>query len=269
MSENSPAPIIEMRGVDIAAMQDSSLLRFGDVNWSVAPGEFWTVAGAEHSGKSDFLLLTAGLMLPVQGSHKLFGIETRNFGEAELPDRLRVGYVFEGGPLFSSLTIAENLALPLRYRDDLSLADALPAVSQMLTLFELGPFADHIPINVPLAWRYRTALARALILKPEILLLDNPLAGLMAKHRRWVVQFLDQLWRGHEWYGGQPLTMVATTDDLRPWQNDRRQFALLADQKFIPLGHWPEVQTAGHQSVKELLAASMDTEPNLVQPIKN
>jgi hypothetical protein len=65
------------------------------------------------------------------------------------------------------------------------------------------------------------------------------------------------------------MTIVVTTDDLRPWQNDQRQFALLADQKFIPLGHWSDVQAAEHQTVKEFLAAAADAEPLLTQPLKN
>ena len=258
MSETSPSPIIELNGVDVATMRDLSLVVVGDVNWSVAPGEFWVVGGGERSGKSDFLMLVAGLMPPAQGDCKLFGADTRHFGEAELPHRLRVGYVFQGGPLFNSLSIAENLALPLQYQRNLSVADAAVPVNRLLEMFELKPFADLIPANVPPAWCYRAALARALVLKPEVLLLDNPLAGLIAKHRQWLVQFLDKLWRGHEWFDGRPLTLVATTDDFLPWQNNRRKFAFLHDQKFMPLGQWPAVTAAEHQVVKELLAVPAD-----------
>ncbi len=255
MSENSSPPVIELSDVDIATMQDPTSLTFSEVNWSVSPGEFWVLTGAELSGKTDFLLLTAGLMPPMEGSCKLFGVETRTFGEAELPMRLRVGYVYEGGPLFNSLTIAENLALPLRYRKNLSIADVATPAAKLVELFELGPFADSMPVDVPAAWRYRAALARALILKPEVLLLDNPLAGMVTKHRQWMVQFLDQLWQGHEWFDGKPISVVVSTDDLHPWQNNRRKFALLEDQKFIPLGHWHEVEAATHPTVKELLTS--------------
>src|ERR1700761_4470987 len=103
-SDLSSAPVIELSGADIATMQDPASVMFSEVNWSVQPGEFWVLTGAELSGKTDFLLLTAGLMLPMKGSCKLLGIETRAFGEAELPMRLRVGYVYENGPLFNSLT---------------------------------------------------------------------------------------------------------------------------------------------------------------------
>src|ERR1017187_11026222 len=218
MSENLNSSVIEMRGTSVGAMRDFSLTVVADVNWSVAAGEFWVVAGQEHSGKSDLLMLAAGLMTPVAGSYQLYGIETKSFGEAELAERLRVGFVFQGGQLFSQLTIAENVALPLRYQKNLTAAEAARPVEVLLELLELAPFADATPANISANWRRRTALARALILQPELLLLDNPLGGLDARHRNWLLQFLDQLWRGHEHFGGRPMTLAVTTGDLRAWQ---------------------------------------------------
>ena len=258
MSENQNLPAIEMRGVSVAAMRDASFIVVEDVNWSVAAGEFWVIAGQEHSGKSDLLMLAAGLMPPASGSYKLFGNDTKNFGEAELAERLRVGFVFQGGHLFNQMTIAENVALPLQYQKNLTPAEAANEVQALLELMELSPLADVTPANVAANWRQRAALARALVLKPEVLLLDNPLAGLGARHRQWWLRFLDQLSRGHERFGGKPMTVVVTADDLRPWQNARRKFALLHEKKFMPLGAWNEVETADHPAVKELLAAPVE-----------
>jgi ABC-type transporter Mla maintaining outer membrane lipid asymmetry ATPase subunit MlaF len=259
MSENQTIPAIEMRGVNVAAMRDASFTVVETVNWSVAPGEFWVVAGQEHSGKTDLLMLAAGLMSPAGGDFELFGRDTKTFGEAELAERLRVGFVFQGGQLFNQLTIAENIALPLQYQKNLSLAEAAHKARALMDLLELSPLADVTPANVAANWRQRAALARALILQPEILLLDNPLAGLGARHLQWWLRFLDQLSRGHEFFGGRPLTIVASTDDLRPWQNARRKFALLHDKKFIPLGLWKEVEAANDPIVKELLATQLET----------
>ncbi len=260
MSENNfNSFAIEMRGVNIAAMRDASFIVIEDVNWSVAPGEFWVVAGQEHSGKSDLLMLAAGLMPAAGGSYKLFGRDTKNFGEAELAERLRVGFVFQGGQLFNQLTIAENVALPLRYKKNFTAAEAARETQSLLELMELAPLADVTPANVAVNWRQRAALARALVLQPEILLLDNPQAGLNARHLQWSLRFLDQLWRGHEWFGGRPLTIIATADDLRPWKNGRRKFALLRDKKFIPLGGWDEVEISSDPIVKELLAVQLET----------
>jgi ABC-type transporter Mla maintaining outer membrane lipid asymmetry ATPase subunit MlaF len=261
MSENLNLPAIEMRGVNVAAMRDASFTVVEKVNWSVAAGEFWVIAGQEHSGKSDLLMLVAGLMPPVAGSCILFGTDTKSFGEGELAERLRVGFVFQGGQLFNQLTIAENVALPLRYVKNLSPDAAAREVASLLELLELTPLADVTPANVAANWRQRAALARALILKPEILLLDNPLAGLGARHLQWWLRFLDQLSRGHEQFGGKPMTMVVTADDLSRFagcQNARRKFALLRDKKFIPLGGWNEVEIVNDPIVKELLAVPVE-----------
>jgi ABC-type transporter Mla maintaining outer membrane lipid asymmetry ATPase subunit MlaF len=255
MNENQNIPVIEMRGVGVAAMRDASFTVVADVDWSVVAREFWVVAGQEHSGKSDLLMLAAGLMAPVAGSYRLFGGDTKDFGEAELAERLRVGFVFQGGQLFNQLTVAENVALPLRYQKNLTAADAADEVSVLLELTELTPLADVTPANVAANWRQRAALARALILKPDILLLDNPLSGLSARHRQWWLRFLDELPSGHELPGGKPMTVVVTTDDLHPWRHAQRKFALLREKKFIPLGHWNDVETADDSIVKELLAA--------------
>ena len=259
MSENQNLLAIEMHDVTVAAMRDASFTVVEDVNWSVAAGEFWVVAGQEHSGKTDLLMLAAGLMPPAAGRLKLFGADTEHFGEAEPAERLRVGFVFQGGHLFNQLTVAENLALPLRYQKNLTATDVAGPVANLLGLLELTPLADATPANVAANWRQRVALARALILQPEVLLLDNPLAGLGVRHRQWWLRFLDQLASGHELLAGRPLTLVVTADDLRPWQQARRRFALLHDKKFISLGGWNEVEASGHRVVKELLAAHIET----------
>jgi ABC-type transporter Mla maintaining outer membrane lipid asymmetry ATPase subunit MlaF len=259
MSENSNIPAIEMRGVSVAAMRDASFTVIEDVNWSVAAGEFWVVAGQEHSGKSDLLMLVAGLMMPEDGSYKLFGNDAKDFGEAELVERLRVGFVFQGGQLFNQLTIAQNAALPLQYQKNFAAAEAAREAQALLEMMELTPLVDVTPSNIAANWRQRAALARALILKPEILLLDNPLAGLGARHLQWWLRFLDQLSRGHEQFDGKPITIVATTDDLRPWKNEQRKFALLRDKKFVPFGDWNEVEMSNDPVVKELLAVQLET----------
>jgi phospholipid/cholesterol/gamma-HCH transport system ATP-binding protein len=259
MSETENLPVIEMRDVSVATMRDVGFVVLEDVNWRVAAGEFWTVAGQQNSGKSDFLLLTAGLMAPEKGECKLFGTDTRMFGEAKLAERLHVGLVFAGGQLFNQLTLRENVSLPLQYHHDLTPAAAAQEVQTLLELLELTPLADITPSNVSDNWRRRAALARALILKPKLLLLDDPLAGLGLRHLHWWLRFLDQLSRGHVWGGGQLMTIVATTDDLRPWRSANRKFALVRDKKFFPLGTWNEVESANDPVVKELLAVPLET----------
>ena len=127
MNENPAIPAMEMRDVKVVAMRDASFTAIENVNWSVAAGEFWIVAGQEHSGKSDLMMMGAGLMPPAAGMYMLFGMDIKSFGEAELAERLRIGFVFEKGQLLNQLTIAENVALPLQYQKNLTPAAAAPA----------------------------------------------------------------------------------------------------------------------------------------------
>jgi ABC-type transporter Mla maintaining outer membrane lipid asymmetry ATPase subunit MlaF len=256
MSEEVIHPaILEMRGATIAALQDPSRLVLENVHWSVRPGDFWVVAGPQYSGKSDLLLHAAGLMAPVDGTCQIFGCNTREFDETQLSERLRVGFTFADGRLFNQLTLANNIALPLRYHRELTDAEIARNVKTLLELLELTPFANVTPGNVAAVWRQRAALARALALKPELLLLDNPNGGPTARHRQWLVNFLDQLWRGHDFLGRRPLTLVVATDDLHPWQHPQRKFAALHEGHFSVLGAWGAEDFVRHHAVKELLAA--------------
>ena len=173
MSKNQNIPAIEMRGVNVAAMRDATFTVVEGVNWSVAAGEFWVIAGQEHSGKSDLLMLAAGLMSPVAGSYKLFGNDTENFGEAELAERLRVGFVFQGGHLFNQLTIAENVALPLRAMGRAE-SGYRAEVVELLRWVGLGDRMNASPPVLSGGEKQRAAIARALIVRPELLLADEP-----------------------------------------------------------------------------------------------
>ena len=189
----------------------------------------------------------------------MFGCETKDFGEAQLAERLRVGFVFAGGKLFNQLTIAENVALPLRYQKNLTASAAARSVEALLELLELAPVAGSTPPDVSVNWRQRAALARALALKPELLLLDSPLGGLGGRHRQWLLKFLEQLSDGHEFFGGHPMTIVATTEDLPAWRHPKRKFAVLDEKGFSVLGSWSELESAPLQAVKELLTGPVET----------
>ena len=94
---------------------------------------------------------------------------------------------------------------------------------------------------------------RALVLKPELLLVDDPLAGLDPRHTNWWLGFLDALCRGHPLLEGRPITVVVTTADLRPWKGHARQFAVLKNQKLSVLGSWSQLESGTNELVQELL----------------
>ena len=256
MSDESPGGIIDMQDVTVVALRDVTRVVLEEVNWSVAAGDFWVIGGLQQSGKSDLLMTAAGLLSPWEGELRLFGQNPKMFEEADLAIRLRLGVVFDGGQLFNALTIAENIALPLRYHKNLAPGEATQLVSTLLEVMELQPLADVTPGNVTASWRQRAALARALIMKPEVLLLDNPLRAVGGRHSEWWINFFEQLRRGHTWYNERPITIVATTEDLRLWRGENRKFALLHDKQFLRVGSWNEVETSADPVMKELLVTS-------------
>ncbi len=249
----STNPTILMESVSVGSLQDLTATVLVDVNWKVVTRDFWVLAGLQGSGKSDFLMMTAGLMPPLSGRYWLFGEEMPIFDEARLPQRLRLGLAFETGQLFNHLTVRENLALPLRYHRNLSVAEAAPAVQVMLEAMELSPWADSTPGALGRNWHKRVGLARALMLKPEILLIDNPLAGLDIRHIYWWLGILERLSKSHNFVRDEPFTLVVSAADLRPWQDLARQFAILKDRKMTVLGDRAQLQAASDAMIGELL----------------
>jgi len=246
-------PALQMEAVAVGSLRDPDLVVAEEVNWTVAAGDYWVVAGAQGSGKSDFLMVAGSLTAPRSGRCRLFGEDMPIFEDTRLKARLRLGLVFDGGQLFTHLTVAQNLALPLRYHRNLAEGEAEAAVRDLLETAELVPWANRTPAVLGHSWQKRVGLARALALQPEVLLVDNPLAGLDLRHTNWWLGFLDQLSKGHPLMESRPVTLVVTAADLRPWEDHARQFAVLKNQRLRVLGTWTQVRAASEELLHELL----------------
>lgn len=256
---SGPVPAIQMRDIAVGALRDQKIIVAEGVNWRVEPGEFWAVAGLHGAGKSDFMMFAGGVMAPLNGTYEFLGEGMPIFSEERLAHRLKLGLVFDGGRLFDQLTIVENIALPLRYHRNLTGADAEPIVGALLELTGLLPFARSRPASLGRNWQLRAALARALALKPEVLLLDTPMAGMDQRHQSWWLGFLTQLSRGHAFYGGTPITLAVTTSNLRDWRGRANRFALIEGRRFTVLGDWSSVEHSQNPLVQELLAPAAVT----------
>src|SRR2546425_9347931 len=100
----APAPVIEMEGVAVGAMRDQSTIVVEQINWTVASGDYWVVAGLQGAGKSDFLMMTGGLMPPASGHYRLFCEPKPIFEEARLKKRLRPRPGVDGGQTLKPIT---------------------------------------------------------------------------------------------------------------------------------------------------------------------
>ncbi len=257
---NALPPVIAMRGVAVGSRKEARVTVAVGVDWTVAAGEFWVVGAPQHSGKSDFLMLTGGLAAPTHGDYFFLGERMPIFEESRLGHRLKLGFVFDGGQLFSQLTVAENIALPLRYHAHLAPAEVAARVAALLELTGLTPWANRTPGNLGRSWQQRAGLARALGLQPEVLLLDSPLTGLDARHTVWWLDLLGQLSRGHRFMAGRRVTLVATADDLRPWRRHADRVACLAGQRLRVLGDWRAAENSAEASVRELLSGGTSSD---------
>lgn len=231
MSSLNPTAL-EFLDVQLQALATTSAPA-SPIQWRVEAGEFWVVGGLMGSGKSDLLSTAAGLVPPTRGEVKLFGSALSEAEEeARLNLRLRAGLVHDGGRMLRHLSIAENIALPLRYHHDVTLDDVKSRMEPWLDATRLREVSHEASGRVGRNWAQRAGLARACILKPDLLLVDNPLSGLDPRHIHWWLEFLQQLSEGHALLQYRKLTVVVTCDDFAPWYRAGRRFALLNPSGF-------------------------------------
>ena len=149
------------------------------INLDVAAGEIMVVMGGSGCGKSTFLRHLIGSIQPDTGSIKLFGEEITTMDEQQLAEiRKRFGILFQSGALFNSLTIGENVALPLQEHTNLDSTTIEIMVKIKLELVGLREHADKMPAQLSGGMKKRAGLARAIALDPQILFYDEPSAGL-------------------------------------------------------------------------------------------
>lgn len=251
---SEPETMLHLDDVAFGSMRDASRVMAENVNWTAARGDFWVVGGLHGAGKSDFLMLLGGLMSPTRGRYWFQGEPMPIFDEARLGTRLKIGLVFETGQLFNQLTVLENVALPVAYHHNLSPPQARDRAAGLLENLELSAWAESTPGALSRNLQKRAGLARALILKPELLLLDNPLSGLDLRQLQWWLKLLCDLADGHPLLDSKPLTMVASASDLGPWRACARQCAILRKGSFTVLKDWPGTEAAGNELLNELIA---------------
>jgi len=214
----------------------------------VRRGEIFGVVGGSGTGKSVLMRAIIGLQTPDTGEVKVFGESTIDRDESETIEiRRRWGVLFQGGALFSTLTVAENVQVPLRefYATlDQGLLDEIAAYKVVMTGLpaEAGP---KYPAELSGGMRKRAGLARALALDPELLFLDEPTAGLDPIG----AAAFDELTRSLQRTMG--LTVFLITHDLDTLYAICDRVAVLADQKVIAVGTIDELLALDHPWIQD------------------
>jgi putative ABC transport system ATP-binding protein len=193
MSESSVPPIVCATGLSKSVPSGGSLLPIlTDVDLEVMPGEAVAIVGASGSGKSTLLGLLAGLDTPSAGSVRIDGTELYELdedGRAMLRARL-LGFVFQSFQLLPALNALENVTLPLELADR---HDADVAARAMLKRVGLGERLSHYPKTLSGGEQQRVALARAFVVRPKLLLADEPTGNLDAATGEAIIDLLFEL----------------------------------------------------------------------------
>ena len=171
-------PVLSFDGVTLR-FDDRAVL--SNISFSVDAGQTRVIMGAAGAGKTLLLKHAIGLLCPDLGSVRLLGDEITHLNERELyPLRRHVGVLFQEGGLFDSLTVADNVAYPLRYQPDRAFSDAaiLDKVREALNFVGLSRVMDKYPSEISGGMRRRVGIARAAVAKPPLMLYDSPTAGL-------------------------------------------------------------------------------------------
>lgn len=169
--------LVEVRGL---RSQFGTQVVHENLDLDVYRGEILGVVGGSGTGKSVLLRTILGLRRPDAGSVKLFGENLHDLPEGQrVAIESRCGVLFQNGALFSSLTVSENVRVPLLEHTRLSLHDALRVSALKIALADLSPEVRHkYPSELSGGMKKRAALARALALDPDIVFLDEPTSGL-------------------------------------------------------------------------------------------
>ncbi len=184
--------VIEFRDVHLAFSREREVL--AGVDLTVRRGETKIILGGSGEGKSTILRLALGLIQPTRGSIRLFGEEITTLDEAQLkPIRHRVGMVFQGGALFDSLTVAENVGFCPMENHGMTLEQAEPLIRRRLKYVGLSDAYDLMPSELSGGMAKRAAVARAMICSPEVLLFDEPTTGIDPIGVRRLLRLINRL----------------------------------------------------------------------------
>ena len=244
-------PKLELRGVK-KRLRGRQVL--DGVDLDVAPGKSLVVIGGSGVGKSVTLKCALGLMKPDAGQVLVDGVDVTPLGRQEREAVMRkFGMLFQGGAMFDSLTVWENIAFRLIYADNVPRTEARARAIEAMRKVRLAPdFADVRPVELSGGMQKRAGLARAIIAKPDIIFFDEPTTGLdpitADAINDLIVEMVKDL----------GCAAVSITHDMASARKIADEIAMLHGGKIVWRGPTASLETSGNAMVEQFVAGRAD-----------
>ncbi len=224
---------------------------FEGLDLSVRRGETLTIIGGSGTGKSVMLKCLIGLLYPDRGNIWFEGGDVTTYGEKQIREvRKRVAMVFQGAALFDSLTVAENIAYPLReHMKELSEDEIAARVAKNLKMVNLPGIEAMRPSDLSGGMRKRVGLARAIAIEPEVILYDEPTTGLDPISTRVIDELIISM--KHQ----LGCTSIVVTHDMDSAFRVSDRMAMLSKRKIVASGTVEEMQASTNPDVRAFFDA--------------
>jgi len=224
------------------------------INLNISRGETLAVLGRSGTGKSVLLRLIIGLETPDSGSVCIYEQDIARLALDQMGEvRKKMGFLFQHAALYDSLTVAENVAFPLEHhRRDMSRSERGDRVQQLLVEVGMDAASGKMPSDISGGMQKRVGLARALVLDPEILLLDEPTAGLDPISSGEIDDLVLTLQREHQ------MASIVVTHDLHSARTIADRLTLLDRGDVVIEGTFEDLQQSDIAFVKEFLRQSQE-----------
>jgi phospholipid/cholesterol/gamma-HCH transport system ATP-binding protein len=233
--------------------------KFGDrailngISLEVYRGETFVIMGGSGCGKSTFLRHVIGALKPDSGSVHLLGKDISKIGEEELDKvKKRIGMCYQSSALFDSMTVGDNVALPLKEHTKLDKSVIDIVVKMKLELVGLRGFEDLMPSQLSGGMRKRVGLARAIAMDPEIVFYDEPTAGLDPIVAGVIDKLILDLSKK------LAITSVVVTHDMKSVFSIADRVAMLYEGKVLEVGTPSEIKTSKNPMVQQFITGSPD-----------